>query len=165
MKNVADKALTARERRFVELMADPMDNRAVGAKALECGWHEKHGYRLARRPLVASAIDAAVSAHLRTLRARVARVLSVLADSAEKGDVRAAELFLQAAGVIGPKAQVNIGVSVNGAGDGAGFPELLQKHIEERRRVLREYRESRGDDMGNVRGNGNGHDPNEVEAQ
>ena len=100
-KNAESKQLTQRERAFVELIADYMDSRSVGLKGQQVGWRDaKHAYRVARRPHVAAAIDGAVSAQLRSLRARAARVLSVLADRAKAGDVRAATLFLEAAGVL-----------------------------------------------------------------
>ena len=43
----------------------------------------------------------ATSMKLRIIRARAARILSLFADRAERGEVRAAELFLAAAGVVG----------------------------------------------------------------
>jgi len=134
--------LPFRTLRFVEMVADPRDTRSVGAKAQAAGYRNpRSGYVVARREEVASAIEARVKEHLRTLRSRVARVLTVLADNAEEGDVRAAELFLQAAGVIGGRG---VTVEINARQEVGTFPERLRRAQEERDRILEEYRRRGG---------------------
>ena len=93
--------LTARERRFAQLAADPQDARSIGDKGIAAGWKDcKYGYKIMRRERVAKEIERVVAEHVRALRARVARVLSALADKAEDGDIQASKLFLEAAGVL-----------------------------------------------------------------
>lgn len=131
-----ENELTARERVFVQLVADPIDTRSVGEKAQAAGWKEpRYGYRVAARPRVAAAIERAVADNIRTLRARVSRVLSVLATKAEGGDVRAAALYLEACGVIGSRG-VSVSVTSTAEHRVMGFPERLQRLIDERREKL-----------------------------
>lgn len=136
VKKVDGQELTARERKFALLVADPRDGRSIGAKGQDAGWREaRYGYRVARRPHVAAEIERVHAENMRTMRARVARVMGALADKAEDGDVQAAKVFLEAAGVIG-SGGVTI-VNSQSTQAASGFPELLARHWEERREMLR----------------------------
>jgi hypothetical protein len=104
-----ERTLTARQRAFVELIADPTDSRAVSAKGVAAGFTERYAYRLARLPRVAAAIAQRTQEHVALLRARAGRVLSALADRAEAGDTKAAALFLEAVGMIGNRG-VNVAI-------------------------------------------------------
>jgi hypothetical protein len=139
VKESDGKRLSLREARLVELVADPRDGRSIGQKAVACGYRNpRSGYATAKREHVASAIEARCIEHLRTLRSRVARVMSAMADRAEAGDTRAAALFLEACGVV-RGGGVSVGVAVNTSTQQVGgFPERLQRAWEEREAILRE---------------------------
>lgn len=126
--------LTARERRFAHLVADPLDTRSIGDKGVACGWKDqKYGYKIMRREHVANEIERVVNEHLRALKVRVARVLSALADRAEDGDTQAARLFLEAAGLIGSGGvRINNAVSaVSTTAPGEAFVDRLRRLAEE----------------------------------
>jgi hypothetical protein len=136
VKKGEQASLSPRERCFVELVANPLDTRSIGAKAQAAGWSDgRYGYKVQQREHVADAIDRATGSHVRVLRARAARVLSVLADRAESGDVKAAALFLEAMGFVGGR-----GVNVVNTVSASRVEVSLEDDLEARIIVAREQR-------------------------
>lgn len=127
----AERSLNARQRAFVQAVSNPVDARSIGQKAEAAGFNALYGYRLARIPHVAAAIEQETRAHVQLLRARAGRVLAKLADSAEQGNTRAAELFLTACGLI-PGRGTTINNQVTASAEFEPLADRLRKIAAER---------------------------------
>ena len=83
MKETEPGRLTARERRFAELIADHTDARSIPQKTLAAGYAAKtHGYALLKRPEITDAIEVLVNQALRIIRASRVQILAALAERA-----------------------------------------------------------------------------------
>ena len=135
-KKAEQTQLTARERAFVERLVDFTDHRSVGAKGQACGWSDrKHGYRVAKRPLVAQEIQRRVDESLRLQRARALAVLDALADRALEGDNVAARTYLEGVGMISRNGATVV-TAVNTGANTSGF--LSGESLEDRIRRIAE---------------------------
>jgi hypothetical protein len=92
--------LNARQRAFVEAVASPTTAGSIPEKAKAVGYTPHYAYVLLRKPHVAEAVEKAVNEYIRCLRARTARILDVIATKAESGDLKAAQVYLEAVGVL-----------------------------------------------------------------
>lgn len=84
------KELNARERLFVEYLADPTDRRTIPDKARAAGYtNGVYGYEVSKREHIAAAVREALGETIRALQARRLGVLNALADRAEQLEIRA----------------------------------------------------------------------------
>jgi hypothetical protein len=125
-----ERTLTPKQLAFAEAIANPADTRSIAEKSRAAGYTELYGYRLARLPHVAAEIERATREHVQLIRARASRVIAAMAERAEAGDVGAARLFLEAAGILQGKG-VAVTVTTHNAPEGT-FAERLARIREER---------------------------------
>jgi len=106
------KKLQPRHEEFAILVADPTDKRGMAEKAEACGFSGENAWRLAQRPEIAEMIRRYTAENIETLRSKIPQVIEMVGSMALDGDLKAADLFLEAAGIIGRGANVNVVTNV-----------------------------------------------------
>jgi len=105
--------ITAKHEEFAILVADPTDKRSIGEKAEVCGFSRGNANRLLARPAIAEMVKRYTAENLEAIRHNAPAVLEVIARMAiEEKDLKAASLFLEAYGLTGKGAPINITTNV-----------------------------------------------------
>lgn len=148
-----------RQREFVRILSTPPFP-TVGQAGAMAGYSEWHGYQLHAMPYIQEAITEQLSLRRAEHEQKTLALIESLYVRGRAGDVKSAELFLEALGVIGRAAQVTVNDNRSLT---VAFPERLAGLFAERRERLREVgivdarpNEPPTNGGGNGNGNGNG---------
>lgn len=123
-----------KQQEFVRILTTPPfpQIREAGIKA---GYSEWHGYELHSREDIQAAIREQLLLRRQAHEQFILATIESLYVRGRAGDNKAAELFLEAMGVIGRAAQLTIN---NNTTTVFALPERLQAHLDKRRQLLRD---------------------------